>query len=240
MHHVAPSSRGSPSLPASPSPAFPPYPAVSANGTPLDASDFLRLPGGITVQVRGAPAPGAGAVHSCVVHSCACVPAHFIQPGWCCAALGGRLVNAGQPAAALLAGSRPTACSALTPAFPASPAWLLQTYPNFRNTGRPSVTITTPQNLRIEAKQRKPLKPAQIADPRCEAPGAAGVLGGLGAGRRAAAGWLGTTAATLGTLPHGRSAAPSPRSALLPVPSSILQMASGWTLSSLCSTPSWA
>lgn len=43
-----------------------------------------------------------------------------------------------------------------------------QTNPDFRDTGRPSVTIQTPQNLKIEAKQRQPTRPAQIADPLCE------------------------------------------------------------------------
>jgi hypothetical protein len=41
----------------------------------------------------------------------------------------------------------------------------VETTPNFRDTGRPSVTIQTPQNLKIEGKQRQPTKPAQIADP---------------------------------------------------------------------------
>ncbi|KAI7836939.1 hypothetical protein COHA_009188 [Chlorella ohadii] len=41
----------------------------------------------------------------------------------------------------------------------------VETTPNFRDTGRPSVAIVTPQNLKIEGKQRQPTKPAQIADP---------------------------------------------------------------------------
>ncbi len=40
---------------------------------------------------------------------------------------------------------------------------LLQTAPKFRDSGRPIVTITTP-SMRIEAKQRKPTKPAQVGE----------------------------------------------------------------------------
>lgn len=40
----------------------------------------------------------------------------------------------------------------------------VRTVPKFRDTGRPMVTITTP-SLRIEAKQRRPQRPAQKADP---------------------------------------------------------------------------
>ena len=40
----------------------------------------------------------------------------------------------------------------------------MQTFPKFRDTNRPMVVITTPY-MRIEAKQRRPLKPGQLADP---------------------------------------------------------------------------
>ncbi|KAI7836940.1 hypothetical protein COHA_009189 [Chlorella ohadii] len=76
----------------------------------------------------------------------------------------------GQPMAAtdtaILPGGISVEASAAPPlleriAYSTSP---LHTAPKFRDSGRPIVTITTP-SMRIEAKQRKPTKPAQIADP---------------------------------------------------------------------------
>lgn len=81
-----------------------------------------------------------------------------------------------------------TACAArvLQPCCRPAPPHRPQTTPNFRDTGRPSVTIVTPQNLKIEGKQRQPTKPAQIADPLCECLGGAVPSGwSMAAGRLA-------------------------------------------------------
>ena len=57
---------------------------------------------------------------------------------------------------------------------------LLQTAPKFRDSGRPIVTITTP-SMRIEAKQRKPTKPAQVG--RCMQGTASAAVAGPAAGK---------------------------------------------------------
>ena len=64
--------------------------------------------------------------------------------------------------------NRPTALHGRA-AYASSPAPTprlphLQTFPNFRGTKRPMVVISA-GNLKVEAKQRKPLKPGQLADP---------------------------------------------------------------------------